>query len=63
MELWQSDSKKAFWPQDATKVDSVLEDNTVIESAKEVEYSDCVTTKKTLSTLSQENCNNLLTTA
>lgn len=60
LELWKTQEKKTLWPEGATKVDSVLEDNTVIESAKEVEYSDCVTTKKKLSTLTQENCNNLL---
>ena len=60
LEFWSSDSKKGQWPKYATKVDSVLEDNTAIESVGEVEYTNCVTTKKKLSTLTQENCNNLL---
>lgn len=60
IDFWSSDSKKGQWPAYATKVDSVLEDNTVIETIGEVQYTDCVTTKKKLSTLTQENCNNML---
>jgi hypothetical protein len=51
IDFWSADSKKGQWPKYATKVDSVLEDNTVIETVGEVEYTDCVTTKKKLSTL------------
>ncbi len=60
IDFWSSDSKKGQWPAYSTKLDSVLEDNTVIETIGEVQYTDCVTTKKKLSTLTQENCNNML---
>jgi hypothetical protein len=42
LDLWNSDTKKPFWPEDAGYVDSIFEDNTTIESAKKPEYTNCV---------------------
>jgi len=60
LEFWNSDAKKPFWPESAGSIDSVYFDNTTVESARDPEYTNCVTTEKKLSTLTQENCNNML---
>jgi len=33
LEFWNSDAKKPFWPESAGSIDSILFDNTTVESA------------------------------